>query len=213
MKVNCGGISRGTTLCAVILVFACVPCIAQQNNGAAASTGQTPKGTFASDTGDSQPLGTIAHQQQEQKSSTSSKHRVITDEDMPSHPAPPPVVDLRARAAKPNNPKPAPINDSIKPKSESEDLLVAIKDQKEKILELQSDLQLQEAKMESWKGDDCRKYYAESRDAYDACPEVTRLVAEHDRTKRNLEHEQATLADLQEKARKAGYTSREYDPD
>jgi hypothetical protein len=206
MKVNCGGLFRGTRLCIGILVFVCVPCIAQQNNAA-------PNGTFASDARESQPLGTLAHQQQEQKSSNSSKHRVITDEDMPSHPAQAPATDVKVRAAQPKNPKPEPINESIKPKSEGEDLLAGIKDQKEKIVELQSDLKLQEEKMESWKGDDCRKYYAENRDAYDACPEVTRLAAEHDRTKRNLEHEQASLADLQEKARKAGYTSRDYDPD
>jgi len=42
---------------------------------------------------------------------------------------------------------------------------------------------------------------------------LKQLVADRDRTRKDLEREQATLADMQEKARKAGYTSKVYDPD
>src|SRR5438270_8959924 len=112
MIVN-GGVSRGPALGAALLIFVCVPCIARQNNGAVISTSQAPKGTFASDIRQSQPLGTVAHQQQEQKSSNSSKHHVITDEDMPSHPAPALAADLKGHVPKTKSPKPELTNETV----------------------------------------------------------------------------------------------------
>jgi len=171
---------------------------------------QSAKGTFASDGSEAQPLGTIAHQQQ--KPSASAAKHVITNEDMPTRPAPAPAPEAKSRV-QPKKPQPDAISDGKKPSDDSEDLLTAIRDEKDTIAEMQSALDLMEAKVETWKGDDCRKYYSESGAYYDSCPEVTKLIGDRDRAKKNLEKEQAALAEMQEKARKAGFTSKQYDPD
>src|SRR4051812_1457011 len=59
---------------------------------------RSANGTFATDAGDAQPLGTIAHQQQ--KPGTPAAKHVITNEDMPSRPAPAPEVKLRIQPKK-----------------------------------------------------------------------------------------------------------------
>lgn len=186
-----------------VVVLLLVAGIAQQNNSP-----QAAKGTFASDSGEAQPLGTIAHQQQ--KPSTAAVKHVITNEEMPSRPAPPPEAKPRIQ---PKKPQPGTISDGKKPSDDGEDLLTAIRDEKDTIEEMQAALELMEAKVETWKGDDCRKYSSESGAYYDSCPEVTKLVSDRDRAKKNLEKEQAALAEMQEKARKAGFTSKQYDPD
>jgi hypothetical protein len=203
-------IDKQTALSAVLLAFCSVNCLAQQST---TSTAPAPKGTFAND-GESAPLGSVAHQQQAQKSSSApSKRRVITDEDMPSHPAPAPVAKAPARSPQSKESKPADSSETSKAKDGSDDVLNAIKEQKIKTVGLQVDLNGLQERLDTWKGDDCRQYYASDGGSPDACREVKQLVADRDRTRKELEREQATLADMQEKARKAGYTSKVYDPD
>src|SRR5882757_9012934 len=101
---------------AVFFAFCCLNCLGQQNTNNP-SAAPAPKGTFASDSRESAPLGSIAHQQQAQKSaSTPSKHRVITDEDMPSHPAPAAEVKKTTRSSQSKDPNPANSTDTAKPK-------------------------------------------------------------------------------------------------
>jgi hypothetical protein len=194
---------RGAIAASGLLALLLGAVAAQQN------TPQTAKGTFATDAGETQALGTIAHQQQ--KPGIPAVKHVITDEDMPSHPVPPPATDVKPRI-QPKKQADA-IGDNKKASDDNENLLTAIKDEKDTIEEMQAGLALIEAKVETWKGDDCRKYYSESGAYYDSCPEVTKLVADRDRAKKDLEKEQASLAEMQEKARKAGFTSKQYDPD
>jgi hypothetical protein len=187
----------------VALLF--VAGVAQQNN-----LPQSAKGTFATDSSDAQSLGTIAHQQQ--KPTAPAPKHVITNEDMPSHPAPAPAPEAKPRIQLKKTQLET-ISDAKKPSDDGEDLLTAIRDEKDTIAEMQAALDLMEAKVETWKGDDCRKYYSESGVYNDSCPEVTKLVSDRDRAKKSLEKEQAALAEMQEKARKAGFTSKQYDPD
>ncbi len=189
-----------------LLNFVSIASLSQQNSTA-------PRGTFATDTTDTQSLGSIAHQQQEQKPNASpSKHRVITNEDMPSHPAPVPAPEVKPRAQT-GKTRPEAINQGKVSTDDDDDLLGAIRDEKEKIREMQSGLSELQAKLDTWKGDDCRQYYSETGLYYNSCPEVTKLIAERDHAKSALEKEQLVLAEMQEKARKAGFTSRQYDPD
>ena len=207
-------ISRGAAVWLPLVLASVAASVAQQTGSSATTATQAPRGTFATDARDTQPLGTIAHQQQEQRSTiTPGKHHIITDEDMPSHPAPPPVPEAKTRTTQPKKAKTDPPGDANKPKNDDEELLATIRDQKEKISEMESDLRLKEAELETWRGDDCRQYYSQDGQSPDACQSVLRLMAERDRIQKNLQREQAVLADLQEKARKAGFTSRQYDPD
>src|SRR3954471_19167241 len=180
--------SMRMAIAASSLVWLLLPAgVAQQNNA--------PKGTFATDTAETPTLGTAAHQQQKPNAPT-PKH-VITNEDMPSRPAPPLLPEAKPRIG-PKKPQPDLITDSKKTSDDNENLLIAIRDEKDTIAEMQADLDLLDAKVETWKGDDCRKYYSDSGAYYDSCPEVTKLVSDRDRAKKNLEKEQAMLAEMQE---------------
>lgn len=196
---------RVATAASSLVFLLLVAGVAQQNNSP-----QSAKGTFATDSSDAQSLGTVAHQQQK-PTAPAAKH-VITNEDMPSRPAPAPAPEAKPRI-QPKKTQADAISDTKKPSEDGEDLLAAIRNERDTIAEMQAALDLMEARVETWKGDDCRKYYSESGAYYDSCPEVTKLVSDRDRAKKNLEKEQAALAEMQEKARKAGFTSKQYDPD
>src|SRR3954468_13079547 len=122
---------------ATLVVFICFACFGQQTAPAAskekdtpaANASTAPKGSFASDSRESAPLGSIAHQQQAQKSSdAAAKRHVFTNEDMPSHPAPPPEVKKNTSQSK--DAKTPSGSDDVKPKDAGVELLNAIKEQK-----------------------------------------------------------------------------------
>src|SRR3954471_22930086 len=115
-------------IAAASLVALLLAASAAQNNP------QSAKGTFATDASETQALGTIAHQQQKPSAPT-AKH-IITNEDMPSHPAPAPAPEVKPRI-QPKKHADA-TGDNKKASDDNENLLTAIRDEKDTIEEMQA---------------------------------------------------------------------------
>ena len=149
-----------------------------------------------------QSLGDVARQQrQKQAQKPATPHKVVTDEDMPSHPA----DSDDASGAKPSESAPGerpPINSS----SNGEQLKVAFSAQKQKIRNFEQQLNQLRASVH---------YVEANRYTNGVQYNQSQLHKQQDaeRMQKQLDDAKKNLAEMQDKARKAGFGSSVYDPE
>jgi chromosome segregation ATPase len=147
-----------------------------------------------------QSLGDVARQQrQKQNDKPAGSHKVITDEDMPTHPADADTDKVSDKAAS-EHPD-APINtetNSEELKARCVEIKQAIKDYQAQLDQLRASTKFVEANRYVNGVQYNQHQLAKQQEA--------------DRMEKRLEQMKAKLADLQERARKAGFGSSVYDP-
>jgi hypothetical protein len=148
-----------------------------------------------------QTLGDVARQQREkQAQKPAAPHKVITDEDMPSHPAEEEASNEKGPAA--GNSAGAP---AINSQSNGERLKALFSAQKQKIRNFEQQLNDLRASV----------HYVEANrysNGVQYNQYQLRKQQEADRAQRQLDEAKKIYADMQEKARKAGFGSSVYDP-
>ena len=156
-----------------------------------------------------QSLGDAAREQQaSKKSSSSAPKRVITNDDLHSG------EHLTEASAKPavksgNGAKSESAGASAEHLS-ADEVKAGIKAQRQKIAQLEAQMDDLQKEMEPWKGSDCT--HVVRPDNSNTCDIPQKLTAELDRTKGQLDQEKKNLQSMQEDARQWGYANSVYDP-
>ena len=156
-----------------------------------------------------QSLGDVARQQQADKTSAPKTKHVITNDDIAPVAKP---ADTSSKTSKkkstPGSPAPA---DANADRPSAQQIQTTIKEQRERILDVEEQLKDIEKKQDIWKTSDCT-HVMHANSSINACDEVQRLNSEHETVKAQLAQEKKNLADMQEDARKMGYGNTVYDP-
>ena len=162
--------------------------------------------------GIAQSLGDLARQQQDKKGTQSKARHVITDDDLKS-PSSPPASSSGSSDSLKKDKAPSPQSSASADASarSAAELQARIKDQKQRIADVEAYMKDIEKQMEPWKTSDCTHIvYTDSQ--RNACDQPQKLTAEYERAKQRLKTEQANLEDIQEQARRLGYGNSFYDP-
>lgn len=158
-----------------------------------------------------QSLGDAARQQQAQKKSAPAKTKhVITNDDIASG------VKPTDSSAKPSVKKGSSVTSDSGAATDADrpsapEIQANIKEQRQKIREMEAQMKEIEKELETWKTSDCT-HVLHANTSINACDEVQRLNSEHEAVKAQLEQEKKNLTDMQEEARKMGYANSVYDP-
>lgn len=158
-----------------------------------------------------QSLGDIARQQQDaKKSSTSQPKHVITNDDIASGAK---GADSSAKTA---TTKAAPHPGAADPDADADrpsaaEITAGIKEQKEKIQEIEAHMKEVQQQLQTWKNSDCT-HVLHSDTLANACDDLQRINSALEQTKNQLDQEKKNLASMQEDARKMGFANSVYDP-
>jgi predicted RNase H-like nuclease (RuvC/YqgF family) len=180
--------------------------------------GRTPRGYWAfffsfcfalvlfSHSAHGQSLGDVARQQREQNAkNTKPAHKVITDEDMPEHPADPASPSDSDNASSTANPIGDDESNTANKEQRGEELKQAISAEKQAIAETQNQID---------KANDSVHYVEANRysNGVQYNEHQARKQEEIKRLQTQLDERKRKLSDLQEKARREGFSSTIYDP-
>jgi len=163
-----------------------------------------------------QDLGEVARQQRLKKgAAAASERRVLTNEDIHSSASPaaasPPQKEVASRtdsAAQTSTSTPEAKKDS---KPSAEEVRATIRMQKGVVSRLEGEAKEVQARLDSWKGRDCRQWV--HKDYSSACDIPPELLSEKGRLDAELAQERKTLEEMQEAARRMGYGNSVYEPD
>lgn len=147
-----------------------------------------------------QSLGDLARQQrQKQNDKPAGSHKVITDEDMPSHPADSANENTAEKDASEH------VNAPVNTETNSEDL-------KARCLAIKREIKDYQAQLNQLR--DSSKFVEANRYVNGAQYNQHQLAKQQEagRMEKRLEQMKQKFADLQEQARKAGFGSSVYDP-
>jgi len=146
-----------------------------------------------------QSLGDVARQQRQKQAQKPAAHKVVTDDDMPSHPT---QSDDSSATAQSGSGERPPINSS----SNGAQLKAAFSAQKQKIRNFEQQLNQLRASVH---------YVEANRYANGVQYNQAQMhkQQEADRMQKQLDEAKKVYADMQEKARKAGFGSSVYDPE
>ena len=156
-----------------------------------------------------QSLGDAAREQQVlKKSNSSASKHLITNDDLHSGEH---FTQDRAKPA-------VKTGDAAESKSagastdhlSADEVKAGIKAQRQKITQLEAQMDDLQKEMEAWKGSDCT--HVLRPDNSNTCDIPQKLTAELDRTKGQLDQEKKNLKSMQEDARQMGYANSVYDP-
>jgi len=164
-----------------------------------------------------QSLGDVARQQRLQKKTASpTAHHVITDEDIPAQKqakqaeAPAPAAAQEKKTADAESE--AATNQQSKEQRANE-LQAKIKEEKQRILNLEAHLKKLQGELDKWKTSDCTYTVHREDTSKSGCDIPGKLLAENEKSRTQLEHERAALVEMQEEVRRLGYGNSFYDPE
>ena len=160
-----------------------------------------------------QSLGEVARQQQQKKTvPTQPKPRyIITDDDLKSSSSSSPGSPTSNGENKNKKSARDQLESTDSNASSAAEIQERIKEQKQRIGNIEADIREIQEHLDQWKTSDCTHvvYAGTSKNTCDLPP---RLTAKLERAKSQLKTEQASLEEMQEEARHQGYGNSVYDP-
>lgn len=158
-----------------------------------------------------QSLADLARQQQAKKSSAPQPKHVITNDDIASGAksadSSPKGTTTKKSAA--HSDAAGSAADADRPSAE--EITAGIKEQRQKIRDVEAQVKDLQQQMDTWKGSDCT-HVLHSDTLKNACDDLQKVTADLARMKSQLEDEKKNLASMQEDARKMGFSNSVYDP-
>ena len=160
-----------------------------------------------------QSLGDVARQQQSDKKPASAK-RVITNDDFVSESKPAGKSEDAKTKSSAKHAKPAHSDnptDADTDQPSADDIKQGIKEQRQRIAAVESEVKEIQQEMEPWKVTDCTHVF-HGQSQTNTCDIPQRLTAELNAKNAELDQEKKSLQEMQEQARKLGFANSVYDP-
>ena len=157
-----------------------------------------------------QSLGDAARQQQADKKAAPAKTKhVITNEDIASSGKP--ADSSPKTSAKKSSSTSSDSASGDADRRSAQEIQANIKEQRQKIRDIEADMQDIQKQMEPWKTTDCT-HVLHRGTSMNTCDVPQKLNADYEADKAQLAQEKKNLASMQEEARKMGYANSVYDP-